>query len=61
MRIKQDIIIYLPIEKTDQHDQEKIKAIIEDLQQQFEKGEEIKNVAFDYINNEYVIKITAEK
>lgn len=61
MRIKQDIIIYLPIEKTDQHNREKIKAIIEDLEKQFKNGEEIKNMAFDYINNEYVIKITAEK
>ncbi len=61
MKIKQDIVIYLPIEKTDQHDQEKIKAIIKDLEQQLHDGEEIKNVAFDYINNEYVIKITASK
>lgn len=57
--MKSDYTIIKPINCDTMHDAEKLKNILSSIE--VVKGYTIKNVAFDYIDNQNVIKITFTK
>lgn len=49
------------IEKSDMHDQDKLKEAINAMLNQVENGYKVISVSFEYVDNEHVIQIITEK
>ena len=60
MNTKRKVLTYA-IAKSDMHDQDKLKEVINNMLDEVENGYKVVNISFEYVNNHHVVQIITEK
>ena len=60
MDTKRKVVTYA-IAKSDMHNQEKLKEVINNMLDEVENGYKVVNISFEYVNNHHVVQIITEK